>query len=214
MSTHTAKRRPYTLMERRPIPDDQQMGRAYGRDASQQRWHILDDDGAPLCSRRQHWEIVDLEPYSVVAGGRICSPCHGQFSWSPMPHDVERVDRGYETPCLVWTRGQSARGYGKREHAGQNRPTHIDAWEAANGPVPAGHVLHHDCEQKDCLEPSHMRPVTRAEHVAIHRRTFDYGEAARLHGLGWARKQIAESLGVSDRAVKAAFERMRKRGEL
>jgi hypothetical protein len=211
-ATPIAQRRPYTLMKRLPIHDTQEMGKAADRTAA---WHILDRRGAPMCDRIPADRIAQRAPYRLVKGKWICGPCHGQFSWSPMPHDVERVDRGYETLCLVWTRGQSARGYGKRQHAGKNTPTHIQAWEAVNGSVPAGHVLHHACEQKDCLDWRHMRVVTRAEHVALHRRTFDYAALATLYRLGGlSRKELATYFGVKPLTIKAALERMKKRGEL
>ena len=39
------------------------------------------------------------------------------------------------------------------------------------GPVPAGHLLHHDCSNPSCVNVQHMRPVTPAQHVALHRAT-------------------------------------------
>ncbi len=47
------------------------------------------------------------------------------------------------------------------------RRAHV-VWEAANGPVPRGHLIHHrngDCSD-DRLE--NLQAVTRAEHAAIH----------------------------------------------
>jgi len=83
-------------------------------------------------------------------------------------------DRGFDTPCLIWT-GTTAKGYGRIEsHARADRrvfATHIVAWEAEHGPVPSGHLLHHRCHEKLCCEPSHLALTTRALHPREHRKT-------------------------------------------
>jgi hypothetical protein len=145
------------------------MGRI-ARRGDQRRWHILDDWlGSPICGRVAEGEIVDGALYDdVPADALICRHCHRDFSWQPMPHDTEQVDRGYTTPCLIWKRGLHGSGYGQRKHAGQYRRTHREAYEAAYGPIPAGHILHHLCEQRDCLEPTHLEAMSRADHARLH----------------------------------------------
>lgn len=158
------------LMERSPIPHATPMGRN-GLRPGRDRWHILDDAGRPLCGRREPWEMVDLAEYGSdeVRGGRICNPCHGQFSLKPEPHEFVIEDRGYITPCLIWPRTQDGQGYGRRHHGGGWHRPHREMYEAAHGPIPAGYVIHHLCEQKDCYRLDHLEAISRADHCRLHR---------------------------------------------
>jgi len=42
-------------------------------------------------------------------------------------------------------------------------------WESANGPIPAGYVIHHIDFSKDNDDPANLQAVSRAEHARIHR---------------------------------------------
>ena len=70
--------------------------------------------------------------------------------------------------CIVPSEGtQTFRGYIRL--SGPPRVfAHRKAWENAHGPVPAGKVLHHDCENKACMNIEHLRLMTQAEHMAWH----------------------------------------------
>ena len=50
-------------------------------------------------------------------------------------------------------------------------------WEAANGPLPDGLVLHHLCENVACVRPDHLDPITHAEHSSIHLAERNRGRA-------------------------------------
>lgn len=69
--------------------------------------------------------------------------------------------------CWLWT-GRRARGYGlfsiKR---GNGVSAHRFAYELLVGPIPEGLVLDHfACDNRQCCNPAHVRPVTRAENTA------------------------------------------------
>lgn len=111
------------------------------------------------------------------------------------PHEV--ADTGYETPCWLYKGTIQAGGYGfTAKPLGDTRYAHVQAYEAANGPVPKGHVLHHLCEQKACVRPSHLEDVTRAHHASIHHRLPEGVDEAIRRATGSTR-QIARLLGVS-----------------
>lgn len=76
----------------------------------------------------------------------------------------EVVDRGYTTPCHVFT-GPLHNGYGYIGIGQKTKFVHRVTWEAANGPVPDGLELDHLCRQRDCWEPTHLEPVTRRENI-------------------------------------------------
>jgi hypothetical protein len=89
--------------------------------------------------------------------------------WTVVERLYARVEKT-ET-CWLWTGFQKANGHGQiqlgRRGAGL-RGAHVVAWEAVNGPVPPGHVLHHICETPACVRPDHLTPMTRAEHARLH----------------------------------------------
>jgi hypothetical protein len=58
----------------------------------------------------------------------------------------------------------------------KNRVAHAVAYEALHGPVPPGRELDHLCENKLCVNPSHLEPVTHQENVI---RGFMRKEAGR-----------------------------------
>jgi hypothetical protein len=62
----------------------------------------------------------------------------------------------------------SDRGYGLVKVAGRVRKAHVMMWEFYIGKVGAGKELHHECENKRCVNPGHLREVTRKEHIALH----------------------------------------------
>lgn len=60
---------------------------------------------------------------------------------------------------------------------------HRVAWENAHGPIPPGHVIHHVCGDKYCVELDHLQLVTHAEHAAIHDvgRVMNQSKRERTH---------------------------------
>lgn len=83
------------------------------------------------------------------------------------PRDIARfrskTQRG-ENGCLNWT-GKLDNGYGRFWLAGKTTIAHRIAWQIANGPVPDGLQIDHLCRNRNCVEPTHLEPVTLAENV-------------------------------------------------
>lgn len=80
-------------------------------------------------------------------------------------------DRGYITPCWIYTGARSRYGYGKvwvgSKADGTNRmvSVHIVVWENTHGRVPEGMELDHLCRQPPCHNPDHLEPVTHRENL-------------------------------------------------
>lgn len=86
-------------------------------------------------------------------------------------HGYDEQDRAHDTLCWIW-RGQKTYGYGRIYVPGRasSAMAHRVYYERHVGPIPEGFVLHHLCEQRDCVNPDHLKPVTHSENVALGRR--------------------------------------------
>lgn len=70
------------------------------------------------------------------------------------------------TGCWIWTGSLATRGYGVLKVNGKSRLAHRWIYEQTKGPIPAGLVLdHYRCDNKLCVNPDHLRPVTNRENV-------------------------------------------------
>ena len=68
-------------------------------------------------------------------------------------------------PCWPWT-GSTASGR-MVPYPFPERPYRL-AYGELVGPIPAGHHLHHRCENPLCCNPAHLEPMTNAEHKRHH----------------------------------------------
>jgi HNH endonuclease len=72
--------------------------------------------------------------------------------------------------CWMWQGHRDRDGYGRFKVTilpGHYRTVraHRWAWEAVNGPVPAGLTLDHLCGRPACVRPDHLDPCTNAENL-------------------------------------------------
>lgn len=81
------------------------------------------------------------------------------------PHLFVVEDRGYETPCHVWTRAVGSHGYGSIKIRGKVVLAHRHYYEAARGPIPNGKIIDHLCRVPLCVNPDHLDVVTVAENT-------------------------------------------------
>lgn len=86
-------------------------------------------------------------------------------------------DMGYKTPCLIWHGNRDDRGYGKFFYKGKTSKAHRVAYLEFYGSLPPypEYMLDHLCEQKSCVNPEHLEPVTALENTrrAMHLRPPD-----------------------------------------
>jgi hypothetical protein len=69
------------------------------------------------------------------------------------------------TGCWLWNGACEKGGYGRKQYKGNSRPAHKVYYEKAYGPVPPGMELDHLCRTRNCVNPAHLEPVSRAENV-------------------------------------------------
>ena len=66
--------------------------------------------------------------------------------------------------CILWTGRINSTGYG----VDGRKLAHRLTWVQANGPIPQGLVIHHECRTRLCVNPEHLRCLTHLEHNQIH----------------------------------------------
>lgn len=78
--------------------------------------------------------------------------------------DDPRIQPCPTTGCWLWSIASvGSYGYGRAKVYGKNVPAHRAFYENARGPIPAGMVLDHICRVTACVNPDHLRPVTKAQ---------------------------------------------------
>lgn len=108
-------------------------------------------------------------------------------------------DCGYLTPCWVWTGRVDARsGYGWVSREGKYAHAHRTLYQEKFGSLPPGHaqVLHHLCENRTCVNPDHLRPMTCGEHKVAHG-PLSYEIAALIRASDETHAALGRKYGVS-----------------
>ena len=83
----------------------------------------------------------------------------------------EEQDRGYDTPCWVWTGGTNTQGYGIANFAGRKHLAHRVMYEREVGPIPEGLEIDHLCSVHGCVRPDHLEAVTHLVNVRRGKKT-------------------------------------------
>lgn len=113
---------------------------------------------------------------------KLIGPRH--YSWrDPVKKFWDNTERRGDGECWAWKGGQTC-GYGSLKVDGQTVYAHIYSFKLHGGVVPPGHDLHHQCTNVLCVNPSHLKPITKTDHGKIHRRQQLERKAARTVGDG------------------------------
>ena len=73
-----------------------------------------------------------------------------------------------ENGCHVWlgnTSGPDGDRYGSMTYRNRRIKSHRAAYELAHGPIPPRHDIDHMCFEKLCVNPDHLRAVTRKQNT-------------------------------------------------
>ncbi len=117
-------------------------------------------------------------------------------------------------------------GYGIIYIDGKKIYSHKLSYEIYNGKVPPGFHIHHDCENRNCVNPGHLKAIKPGEHPRISARKGVFkGEKNRnakfsndtirnlkiLADFGFTAKKLAEIFGISSSHTRAILRGDRRR---
>lgn len=119
--------------------------------------------------------------------------------------------------CIEWTATRAWDGYGVIDVRGKQYKAHRISYEVHFGPIPAGLIVRHRCDNRPCVNPEHLEIGTHADNTrdAIERGRIAVGEdsgSARLtndeardiyrRGIsGESGADLARSFGVGESTV-------------
>ena len=116
-------------------------------------------------------------------------------------------DRGFETPCHIWSSRTTTSGYGCLTVDGRDIIASRYIYEQAHGRLPHWHECHvdHKCRVPACVRLDHLEAVTAAENI---RRGLSAKLTARIVAEirslcqeGWVQRDIAAAYGVSPQQI-------------
>lgn len=140
------------------------------------------------------------------------------------------VDRFYKlvdktSICWNWIGSKYKNGYGSfgvgiwREGTFKNAYAHRISFELHNGPIPPGLCVLHKCDNRGCVNPSHLFLGTQAENIRdmVMKKRHDFGEKNAMAKLkesdiheirklsheGMTQKEIASHFPVKEDAIGA-----------
>lgn len=86
-----------------------------------------------------------------------------------LENETDHVLGPHQTPCWIWRKVLSSRGYGSIMWKGKRWATHRLAYVLWKGPIPKGKVVRHllDCA-KACCNPQHLEIGTQKQNIREH----------------------------------------------
>ncbi len=85
------------------------------------------------------------------------------------------------SPCHIFRGGKNSHGYGAVSVGKKMKSVHVYVWEKANGPVPDGLMLDHQCRNRPCCNVAHLRVVTARINSLENSESFAAKNAAKTH---------------------------------
>jgi hypothetical protein len=93
---------------------------------------------------------------------------------------IVREPSALPTGCWEWT-GHTNKGYGIISIRCKNYTAHRLIYQHYRGPVSDDMDLHHECENRICVNPDHLTPKTRRDHLMGHDNCIPAIESRKTH---------------------------------
>lgn len=100
---------------------------------------------------------------------------------------IKEKTQRLENGCWVWTGRLNRDGYAEFTHRGVLESIHRYSYRLFVGPIPDGWEVDHLCNNRACLEPTHLEAVTQAENK---RRTAERRTTCRSGRHPWTPENI------------------------
>lgn len=156
---------------------------------------------------------------------RFCSTtCYRTFFAAITPDDylLKRINKDGPNGCWIYTGATDRRGYGRPARKHKRYYAHRRSYEIHKGPIPAGMLVLHKCDNPPCCNPDHLFLGTDADNAqdkARKGRALDGAnnmhaklteqqviEIRALRGKT-TQREASERYGVSQTAICAIFNR-------
>lgn len=76
-----------------------------------------------------------------------------------------KVNKAGENECWHWTGKRNKKGYGRIKISGRFVMVHRYSWELVHPAIPEGKEIDHRCHTPNCVNPKHLRVVTRKQNM-------------------------------------------------